>query len=304
MTVSSVTARRPPSTGRPPETRPTVPDSEGVQFLQWCLPRLGLRWPGFRKVRRRVYKRISGRIHELGLSGLSAYRSHLDTHADEWTVLDGFCRIPISRFYRDRGVFQYLEDEVLPELEALAVARGDAELACWSIGCASGEEPYTVVLVWRLGPSRRVPALRLRVLATDTDPENLARARRACYTRSSLADLPPDYRDQAFVPVIGGWRLQDTYREGVTFAEQDIRRDAPAGPFHLILCRYVAFTYFDEPRQRDVLRTVVDRLVPGGALVIGKVESLPDGVPGLEVWSAASRVYRRSRPEGATSGPR
>ena len=84
------------------------------------------------------------------------------------------------------------------------------------------------------------------------------------------------------------------YREGVTFVEQDVRRAAPPGPFDLILCRNVAFTYFDEAGQRDVLRTIVDRLAPGGALVIGRGESPPGDVLGLEVWSAKSRIYRRT----------
>jgi len=270
-----------------------VQDSEGIQFLQWCLPRLGLRWPGFRKVRKRVYKRVARRIQELGLPGLSAYRAYLDTRADEWAVLDGFCRIPISRFYRDRGVFQYLEEEVLPELGALAAHRGETELDCWSIGCAAGEEPYTLAVVWRLGPGLRLPDLQVRILATDIDPENLARARRGCYARSSLKDLPPAYLELAFVPTAQEWCVGQVYREGVTFVEQDVRQAAPPGPFDLILCRNVAFTYFDEARPRDALRTIVERLAPGGALVIGSGESLPDVVPGLEVWSMKSRIFRR-----------
>lgn len=272
---------------------PFIQDAEGIQFLQWCLPRLGLRWQGFRKVRKRVYKRMVRRIQELGLSGLSAYRVHLDTRADEWAVLDGLCRIPISRFYRDRGVFQCLEEEVLPELGALAVHRGQTELGCWSIGCAAGEEPYTLAIVWRLGPGLRLPDLPLRILATDVDPENLARARRGCYARSSLKDLPPAYLEQAFVPTAQEWCVGRVYREGVTFVEQDVRQAAPPGPFDLILCRNVAFTYFDEARQRNALRTIVERLVSGGALVVGRGETLPDGVPGLEVWSARSFIYRR-----------
>jgi len=127
------------------------------------------------------------------------------------------------------------------------------------------------VIVWRLGPGLWFPGLRLRVLATDVDPEGLARARRGWYSRSSLKDLPPAYLEQAFAPIGQGWGLGEVYRDAVTFAEQDIRRTAPSGPFHLVLCRNVAFTYFDEDRQRDVLRTIVEPLVPGGALVVGRV---------------------------------
>lgn len=163
-----------------------VQDSEGIQFLQWCLPRLGLRWPGFRKVRKRVYKRVARRIQELGLSSLSAYRAYLDTRAGEWVVLDGFCRIPISRFYRDRGVFQYLEEEVLPELGALAAHRGETELKCWSIGCAAGEESYTLAIVWRLGPASACPISRCAFWPPISIPR-ISRARGAAATREAAS---------------------------------------------------------------------------------------------------------------------
>jgi len=79
------------------------------------------------------------------------------------------------------------------------------------------------VIVWRLGPGLWFPGLRLRVLATDVDPEGLARARRGWYSRSSLKDLPPAYLEQAFAPIGQGWGLGEVYRDAVTFAEQDIR---------------------------------------------------------------------------------
>jgi len=69
---------------------------------------------------------------------------------------------------------------------------------------------------------------------------------------------------------------------------------APEEAFHLILCRNVAFTYFDDELQRRTLRRIEDRLLPGGALVIGSAESLPAGATGVEPWSAKLRVYRRS----------
>ena len=75
-------------------------DSDCVDFLQWALPRLGLRWPGFRKVRKQVCKRVDRRLRELGVPDAKTYRDFLEKHREEWSVLDSFCRIPISRFYR------------------------------------------------------------------------------------------------------------------------------------------------------------------------------------------------------------
>lgn len=87
--------------------------------------------------------------------------------------------------------------------------------------------------------------------------------------------------------------MGEAYRAGVTFVEHDVRQAAPPGPFDLILCRNVAFTYFDEARQRNAVRTIVERLAAGGALVVGRGETLPDLDPGLAVWSARSGIYRR-----------
>jgi chemotaxis protein methyltransferase CheR len=77
-------------------------DAECVDFLQWALPRLGLRWQGFRKVRRQVCRRVARRIAELGLADADAYRLYLERNPQEWDALAELCRVTISRFWRDR----------------------------------------------------------------------------------------------------------------------------------------------------------------------------------------------------------
>src|SRR6516225_732332 len=121
-----------------------MPEDARVDFLKWCVPRLGLRWPGYRKVRGLVGKRLNRRLAELGLADLSAYRTFLMREPAEWGQLDAMCRIPISRFYRDRGVFDAIGQQLLPEAAAAVTARGANAVKCWSAGCASGEEPYTL----------------------------------------------------------------------------------------------------------------------------------------------------------------
>jgi chemotaxis protein methyltransferase CheR len=87
-------------------------DTSCVEFLQWALPRLGLRWAGFRTVRRQGRRRLDA----LGLADLDAYRAYLEARPEEWAVLEALTPITISRFYRDRAVFQQLERAVLPTL--------------------------------------------------------------------------------------------------------------------------------------------------------------------------------------------
>lgn len=266
-------------------------DRECVELLQWAAPRLRLRWDGLRRLRGQVCKRIGRRLKALGLPDAAAYRARLEADPAEWEVLDSFCRITISRFYRDRHVFDVLRETLLP---ALLEGEG-GPFRVWSAGCASGEEPYTVGVLFRLGLQPRFPQLRLELLATDADAALLERARRGCYPRGALRELPPEWAALAFPEPGPEPCLAPAFREGLTFLRQDLRSVMPDGPFHLVLCRNVAFTYFAPPLQREVLPRLVERLVPGGLLVIGGHESLPEGAFALERAAGALPVFRRAR---------
>lgn len=237
-----------------------------VAFLQWALPRLGRRWAGYRKVRRQVCRRVRRRAEDLGLEGFDAYRAWLEEDPGEWVVLDGLMNVTISRFNRDRGVFEFLRDEVLRP-----------GMRVWSAGCASGEEPYTLALLCD----------GLDILATDVDPAMLSRAEAARYPDSALRELPE--RD-AFTDGV----LDDRYRH-VTFARHDVRDEPPAGPFDLVLCRNLVFTYFDEATQRAALQRFAS-VAP--TLVIGAHEALPGGQRLFEPW--ARGVFRRSPDSSGT----
>jgi chemotaxis protein methyltransferase CheR len=268
-----------------PETTPGREDC--AAFLRWALPRSGYDWPGFRKVAKTLCKRLRRRTCALGLRNLDAYRALLETSPDEWRAFDAACRIPISRFARDREVFALLRSRILPALCAAARERGQGALACWSAGCAMGQEPYSLALLWREGLSERFPDLDLRIVATDVDEANLARARAGRYRAEALRGVPEPWRAQGFVQAggfaqAGGFvqagdalRVRDEIRARVKFLEQDIRREAPEGPFDLILCRNLVFTYFAADERIRLLGELELRLRPGGALVLGRRERLP-----------------------------
>jgi chemotaxis protein methyltransferase CheR len=270
---------------------PATCDQACVAFLQQVLPQLGLRWPGFRKVRRQVCKRLARRRKALDLADLDAYRAYLAAHPEELAVVDALCRISISRFYRDRAVWDRLYATVLPER---AAARRDGTLRCWSAGCASGEEPYSLALCWHLDLAARCPGVTLEILATDADARLLDRARAACYPSGCLKELPRDWLPRAFERRDRVYCLRPALRAGVTLACQDLRRAMPDGPFDLILCRNLAFTYFDAAGQAAAARRLAQRLVPGGALVLGRRETLPDAVTALRRPDPDLPIYRAS----------
>jgi chemotaxis protein methyltransferase CheR len=133
----------------------------------------------------------------------------------------------------------------------------------------------------------------MRILATDADAAMLARARHACYGAGSVRELPEPRRAAAFAERDRLFCLRAEFAEGVTLMRHDIRSPPPEGQFDLVLCRNLAFTYFDLAGQRAAAARLAGALRPGGALVIGAHEALPPGGEHFARWSAAEPIYRR-----------
>ncbi len=257
-------------------------------FLRWALPRLRLRWSGFRRVRRQVCRRIRSRQHALHLTDLEAYRDYLRRHDEEWSYLLGLCRVTISRFYRDRTWLEWLHDEGWELLARLAAARGERRIRSWSAGCASGEEPFSIKLSHEFSGS---PS-ELEVIATDIDSMVLRRADLGVFEESSLRELPEAWRRDAFELAGDGFRLRTRFRAGVRFVEADVREVFPAGVFHLVLWRNLVFTYFSEDLQRELLDCLEGRLAKGGFLVVGAHERLPTNETRFDRVHGQRLVYR------------
>jgi chemotaxis protein methyltransferase CheR len=251
-----------------------------------------MRWHGFKKVRRQVCRRVHRRLAELGISDVAAYRAYLEATTDEWSRLDDLCHITISRFYRDRGVFDFLRRVGLPTLARDAKARKTV-LEAWSAGSASGEEAYTLALIWHLALAPHLPGVSFHVLATDVDETMLQRARAAEYPESALRDLPGPWREAGFTRRGEAYRLRPEFRRSVKLLRHDVRQPAPPGRFDLVLCRNVAFTYFDIELQRLVAAQLAACIRPNGALVVGAHETLPEGTQGFAPWSEPLRIFRR-----------
>ena len=231
-------------------------DMDCTAFLQWALPQLDLRWRGFRKVRGQVCKRLHKRMSELGLKDFAAYRSRLAADPAEWQVLDECCHITISRFFRDR-------------------------------------ESYTLKILWDLEVAKRYPGVSLSIVATDIDEAMLARAREGCFKPTSLHELPPHLVEQAFERMGPLFCVKPVHREGIDFLYQDLRSQAPMPLFDLILCRYIAFTYFASLLQNQVLARLADRLLPDGYLAIGTHEHLPEEAI-LTPVVGAPQIYKKA----------
>ena len=231
-------------------------------------------------------------MRELDLGDFAAYRTLLETHAEEWGTLDGMCRITISRFCRDKAVFEVLASTVLPELARQALSRDRAVVTVWSAGCGSGEEPYTMALLWESVLKRDYPDCGIMILGTDAQRGLLRRASAARYSHSALRDIPVEW-GSAFEPLADGCWLAARYRAAVQFVAHDLRTALPRGLFDMVLCRNLAFTYWDDALQLEIIQGVERVLRPGGVLVIGAHEELPPGAAGFTPSAESSCVFRK-----------
>ncbi|HSM00571.1 MAG TPA: CheR family methyltransferase [Candidatus Limnocylindria bacterium] len=234
-------------------------------FLVEVLPPLGLAPAAL--VRRNIRRRVMRRMESVGVHDFSSYLLFLRRNPSEWDVLRPLFTVTISRFFRNRRVFDALSRHVLAPL----AAKGNPVFA-WSAGCASGEEAFTLRILWEELPGRKPP---MSILATDVAGACLQRAGEGLYTESSLREVPRSIVEKYFLKEEGRFRLREDVVRSVTFRDHDLMGNPPSGAFHLVLCRNAAFTYFAVPRRVPVARAIASVLFPGGFLVIGRTETLP-----------------------------
>ena len=245
-------------------------------FLREVAPLLGLQWRPFKRggIRRKVERRMA----EIGLSRFEEYLSKVRKDSAEQNRLSQFLTVTISRFFRDREVWGALRSSILP---TILKEKHHGDLKIWSIGCASGEEPYSISLLWKEASEEGWPQIHLSVLATDINENLLERAREGRYKGSSLKEVSERALRDFFNIDSGSYLLDRTIRESVEFRKHDLIREGPFSDMDIVFCRNLAFSYFSKEAQTDVSKKIGASLREGGYLVIGKDESLPLAYPTL-----------------------
>jgi chemotaxis protein methyltransferase CheR len=142
----------------------------------------------------------------------------------------------------------------------------------------------------------RVPfhASPFSLVATDIDASMLARAHQGVFEATSLRELPSRFIGEAFDRTENRYCVKPEFRQGINFLVQDLRAQTATGPFDLVLCRYVAFTYFAEPLQRRTLLRILTQLLPGAYLVIGTHERIPDRDFNLAPLSDSPQIFQKT----------
>ncbi len=228
-----------------------------------------------------------------GATSFAQYAGILDTDEAEYERLIDALTINVSKFFRNPETFACITAKILPELWTVQ----SPLIRIWSAGCATGEEAYSLAVLCReYALTRGEPQKleRLRIIGSDIDRESVSVASKGRYPITAFVDTAPAVRDRYFPFENGLYSASPEIRNLVSFEKRDLlSHEGPGGRMHMIACRNVVI-YFTRITQEQLFERFHDLLLPGGFLVLGKVETLLGKAREMFApVSSRERIFRR-----------
>jgi chemotaxis methyl-accepting protein methylase len=239
-----------------------------------------------------IYRRIERRMGLHQLARLADYVRYLRENPQETELLLKELLIGVTSFFRDAAAWEQLKSVNLPALLAARPAGG--MLRAWIVGCSTGEEAYSLAIVFREALDQCKPAgnFSLQIFATDLDRDAIEKARAGVYPANIVADVSADRLDRFFVQEEQGYRACKEIRDMVVFAAQNVIMDPPFTKLDLLICRNLLI-YMDHDLQKKLLPLFHYSLNAGGILFLGSAETIGAFTDLFDPLNNKARLYRR-----------
>ena len=280
---------------RGPYLKPRVPAAEAVfpreplqRILALLRARTGHDFVPYKEttIRRRIERRMN--VHQV--KEPQDYVRYLQENPHEIDMLFGELLISVTSFFRDPQAFEALS-KALPGLLQIA-ATGASSLRVWVPGCATGEEAYSLAMLFCEAMDKSGVNCAVQVFGTDLDSRAIEEARAGIYAPGITADVSPERLDRCFSHDNNTYRVRKEIRETLIFAPHDLIKDPPFTKLDLIVCRNLLI-YFDTAAQRRLLPVFHYALQPGGLLFLGPSETIGSFGEMFETVDAKWKIYRR-----------
>lgn len=280
------------------ETRPQLPvteepaaEGDRPDALQQVLTVLRLRTGQdfLRYKRSTISRRVARRMQVCGVQTLEQYLELLRENGREAAALLDDVLINVTRFFRDEAVFGALETDVIPRLFA---NKGAADrVRVWSVGCATGEEAYSLAMLLLEEAMRHPTPPQVQVFASDLQERALRIAREGLYPEAIAVDVTPERLQRFFRREEGGYRITKPLRDAVVFATHNLLQDPPFSHLDLIVCRNLLI-YLQPAAQRQAIGLFHYALQDTGYLLLGPAETL-ERTDLFRMEQKAVHLYRR-----------
>lgn len=243
--------------------------------------------------RNTLYRRIERRMGIHQITKMAGYVRYLQENSQELDLLFKELLIGVTNFFRDSAVWEELRTQVIP---ALLTSRSPGHaLRAWVPGCSTGEEAYTLAMVFREAVEALKPkaSFVLQIFATDLDRDAIDKARHGVFPPNITADVSPERLKRFFTKEDHGYRVRREIREMVIFAPQNIIMDPPFTKLDLLSCRNLLI-YLTAEVQKKLMPLFHYSLTPGGLLLLGSAETVGSSTDLFASVSAKARIFKRT----------
>jgi len=273
----------------------TEPDAVS-RLLRLVQERTGADFSGYKTptVDRRLARRLT--LHRF--TNIEEYLAYVEEHPAEIDALTKDLLICVTSFFRDEEAFHALDAVIRRIVED----KGEgASIRVWVPGCATGEEAYSIALLFARALGDRFESTNLSVFGTDIDADAIAHARRGLYPDASLVNVDQDLVQRFFRRKEGGLQAVKSLRERLIFAKQDVIQNPPFSRLDLISCRNLLI-YLNAKLQRRLIPLFHYGLLPGGHLFLGKADTIGPFTNLYRTVSKRWRIFRaiEGRPGSTT----
>ncbi|MBN2010138.1 PAS domain-containing protein [candidate division KSB1 bacterium] len=217
--------------------------------------------------RRRIERRMA--VHQINHIG--DYVRYIQQTPVEVEALFKDLLITVTNFFRDPEAFEILKEKVFPEL--INKISGNSSIRCWIPGCATGEEAYSIAMLFMETMDTLKTHINVQIFATDIDDDAINTARAGIYPEAVAADVSPERLSRFFIKEDDVYKIKKQVREMVVFATQNLIKDPPFSKLHFISCRNLLI-YLDQVLQKKLLPLFHYTLQPNGILFLGSSESI------------------------------
>ncbi len=240
-----------------------------------------------------MYRRIERRMGIHKIDKISSYVLFLQENPKEVAILFKELMIGVTNFFRDNIVWEKLKESVIPDV--ISNLKANSILRAWVPGCSTGEEAYSLAMVFKEALEKINPngGFSLQIFATDIDTEAINIARKGIFPSTITTDVSPDRLKRFFVRTDEGYRVNADIREMVVFAQHNIIMHPPFTKIDIISCRNLLI-YMDTELQRKLLGLFYNCIKPEGIMLLGSAETLGTYSHLFTTVDAKLKIFKRS----------
>ena len=248
-----------------------------------------------------IYRRIERRMGIHQIDKITNYVRFLQNNPHEIELLFKEMLIGVTNFFRDPESWEVLKTKVIPSI--LASKPQGGVLRAWTAGCSTGEEAYSLAIVFREVIATLKPAgnFKLQIFATDLDKDAIEKARTGIYPPNITADVSPDRIKLYFEKDEKGFRISREIRESIVFAPHNVIMDPPFTKLEILICRNLLI-YMEQELQKKILRLFNYSLNPSGILFLGSAETVGTNSQLFEAFDLKTRLFKKIY-QSATAEP-